>query len=311
MQIHELAIKVLFEACSDADCLVQLAETVGLDPGLDFQEADLRGLSVAGEDLTNFNFRGADLRESDLRCARLTRSALEGATLDGALLEGIVWVGPATVDRHIFSWGEAWSEVVGDTLKNWVSQNKPADGEFGMNRETTRGFQRSLPFFENVKLLAFLDQNWTDQKLVIYFLLDHENLIRLDGTSPALHEINAKAPIHLNDDNVLEYIRFFCFMVRGENGPFYVLEELNESVLSDEIDDATRSLIEGTARPATLEGLNEHRHFLVDAVVFYSNAIFIANFAVLPTGMVEMQDDEPIAADLSVSLHLPIAESIF
>ena len=47
--------------------------------------------------------------------------------------------------------------------------------------------------------------------------------------------------------------------------------------------------------------------FLCDAVIYYSNAIFLANFAVEPGGMVRMLDDEPIAADLPAKIHAPIA----
>jgi hypothetical protein len=72
-------------------------------------------------------------------------------------------------------------------------------------------------------------------------------------------------------------------------------------------DPKTRTVIEGTIRPATYEGRNEQGHFLCDAVVYYSNAMFIANFAVQPSGMIEMLDDEPIASDLPVKVDAPVA----
>jgi hypothetical protein len=46
---------------------------------------------------------------------------------------------------------------------------------------------------------------------------------------------------------------------------------------------------------------------MCDAVVYYSNALFIANFAVQPSGMIEMLNDEPIAADLPVKVDAPVA----
>ena len=77
--------------------------------------------------------------------------------------------------------------------------------------------------------------------------------------------------------------------------------------MPQEMDETTRSVIEGTIRGATFEGVNEQGHFLCDAVVFYSNALFIANFAVQPTGMIEMLDDEPIAADLPTKVDKPVS----
>ena len=73
------------------------------------------------------------------------------------------------------------------------------------------------------------------------------------------------------------------------------------------MDETTKSVIEGTIRPASFEGVNEQGHFLCDAVVFYSNALFIANFAVQNSGMIEMLNDEPIAGDLNTKVDKPIA----
>jgi hypothetical protein len=53
--------------------------------------------------------------------------------------------------------------------------------------------------------------------------------------------------------------------------------------------------------------MNEQGHFLCNAVVFYSNALFTADFAKQPSGMIEMLDDEPIVADLPVRVDCPVA----
>ena len=146
-----------------------------------------------------------------------------------------------------------------------------------------------------------------NNELAIYYLRDQGNLFRLNGTSPPIHEVNAKAPIKITEENVLDYLRFFCFFVRGDEGPFYVFESMEDSFVSQEMDDTTRSVLSGTCRPATYEGMNEQGHLLCNAVLFYSNSLFIANFAVQPTGMVEMLDDEPIAADLPVRVIAPVS----
>jgi hypothetical protein len=150
------------------------------------------------------------------------------------------------------------------------------------------------------------DPNWMPKKLNVYYLTTQGNLYRLNGTSPPIHEVNALAPVKITDDNVLEYLRFFCFFVRGEEGPFLIAESMDNPDMPAGMDDKTRTVVSGTIRPASYEGRNEAGFFLCDAVVFYSNALFIANFAVQPGGMIEMLDDEPIAADLPVKVDAPI-----
>jgi hypothetical protein len=200
-----------------------------------------------------------------------------------------------------------WNPVKGDELAGFLEQINPIDGKYKVSAETTEVHWRMLPFYDSVALIRVRDPNWVNRKLNIYYLTDQGNLFRLNGTSPPIHEVNAKAPIKITEKNVLEYLRFFCFFVRGEEGPFYIAESMADTNMPAEMDETTRSVVEGTVRPASFAGMNDQGYYLCDAVVFYSNALFIANFAVQPTGMIEMLDDEPIAADLPVKVEVPVS----
>lgn len=200
-----------------------------------------------------------------------------------------------------------WTPVEGEYLQGFLDQINPIDGKYKVSTQTTKVMWRPLPFYDNVVLVRVQDSMWSPSHLNIYYLTEQGNLYRLNGTSPPIHEVNAKAPVKVTEENVLEYLRFFCFFVRGEEGPFLIAEDLNSPDMPQNMDAQTRSVVEGTIRPATFEGMNEQGYFLCDAVVFYANALFIANFAVQPTGMIEMLDDEPIAADLPVRVDVPIA----
>lgn len=200
-----------------------------------------------------------------------------------------------------------WNAVLGDELAGFLDQINPIDGKYKVSAESTQVHWRMLPFYETVALVRVHDPNWVNKKLKVYYLTDQGNLYRLNGTSPPIHEVNAKAPIKVTEENVLDYLEFFCFFVRGEEGPFYIAQSMEDPNMPADMDDTTRSVIEGTIRPPSYEGKNDQGHYLCDAVVFYSNALFIANFAVQPSGMIEMLDDEPIAADLPVKVEVPVS----
>lgn len=202
---------------------------------------------------------------------------------------------------------DRWNPVSGDELVGFLEQINPIGDKYRVNPETTSVHWCALPFYEQVALIRVKDPAWTPKNLFIYYLTDQGNLYWLNGTSPPIHEVNAKAPIRITDDNVLEYLRFFCFFVRGEEGPFLISENMDDAYVPKDVDEKTKLVIENTVRPASYEGKNEQGHFLCDAVVYYSNALFIANFAVQPGGMIEMLDDEPIAADLPVKVDAPVS----
>ena len=200
-----------------------------------------------------------------------------------------------------------WNPVNGEELAGFLEQINPIGDKFRVNPQTTKVDWRPLPFYDQVALIRVKDPSWTPQNLFVYYLTDQGHLYWLNGTSPPIHEANSKAPIKITDDNVLDYLRFFCFFVRGEEGPFLIAENPDDPYIPQQLDDKTRTVVQGTVRPASYEGKNEEGHWLCDAVVFYSNALFIANFAVQPSGMIEMLSDEPIAVDLPVKVDAPVS----
>lgn len=199
-----------------------------------------------------------------------------------------------------------WNAVTGDELAGFLEQVGPIYGKHKVAADSTTVAWRPLPFYERVVLVRVKDPNWLPKKLTIYYLTVDGELYALNGTSPPIHEVNARAPVKITEENVLDYLRFFCFFVRGEEGPFLIAEDMSNPDMPQDMDEKTRSVVAGTIRPASYEGRNEQGFLLCDGVVFYSNALFIANFAVQPSGMIEMLDDEPIAADLPVKVEAPI-----
>ena len=201
---------------------------------------------------------------------------------------------------------DKWNAVQGEELAGFLEQINPIDSKYKVKAESTEVHWRTLPFYETVALIRVKDPNWGNNDLYVYYLTDQGNLFRLNGTSPPIHEVNDKAPIKVTEENVLDYLRFFCFFVRGEEGPFYVAETIEDPNMP-EMDDTTRGVIEGIVAPAEFLGVNDKGHSLCKAVVFYSSALFIANFAVQPSGMIEMLDDDPVVPDLPVKINKPVS----
>lgn len=199
-----------------------------------------------------------------------------------------------------------WTPHTGDDLSAFVDKINPVDGRYKLNLDTVDCHRRRLPWYDTVELIQLRDKNLRKPNLALCYLRDGDNLFRLNGTSPPIHEVNAKAPVKINEQNVADYLRYFCFFVRGEEGPFYVLEDAADPLLPIK-EPTLRSVVEGTARPISFDGVNEQGYYLLNAVIYYSNAIFLAQFAVQPGGMIEMVDDEPIAADLPVKLDCPLS----
>ena len=200
---------------------------------------------------------------------------------------------------------ENWIAVEGEEKVGFLEQINPIGGKHKVSPQTTQVHYRALPFYNGLAMIRVWDSLWPNKKLRIYYLTEQGNLYRLNGTSPPIHEVNGKGFVNVTEENVLEYLRFFCFFVRGEEGPFLISEDANDPLLP-EMDEATKNAFANVLRPASYEGKDEKGNFRCDAIVFYSNALFLANFSVQPSGMIEMLDDEPVLPEIPVRVDQPV-----
>jgi hypothetical protein len=203
---------------------------------------------------------------------------------------------------------DKWNSVNDAEKAGFLDKVGTIDGKHECSAATTEIHWRQLPFYKSVALVRLRDSSWDPSHLNVYYLTNKGELTRLDGTSPPIHMMNAEAPIKVTEDNVLDYLRFFCFFVRGEEGPFLISETMDTYGLPlDNMDDGTKKAVKGVLREATYEGKNEDGYFMCDAIVYYSNALFLSNFAIQPSGMIEMLEDDPLVTDLPTRVDMPVS----
>ena len=116
-----------------------------------------------------------------------------------------------------------WEAADAELSEDLFSRVNPIDGRYPVQEETSVVATVRAPWSPGVQILQIKDPSWSPPGLAIYYLRrDDGSLYRLNGTSPAIHEVNASAGLKLSEENVLQYVRFFSFFVRGEEGPFYI-----------------------------------------------------------------------------------------
>ena len=197
--------------------------------------------------------------------------------------------------------GAGWAELPPEQAAMLFGLIHPIDGRHRTDIATTQAWVGCLPFYSSTVILRVMDPTWAERDLVVYYLLrDQGRLFRLNGQSPNIHEVNAADPITIDRSNALDYLRFFCFFVHGEEGCFYIAETLDDPMMPTAFDTATQETLSKAVRPAQLNDSENSDGIDATATVFYSNALFTGSFRIQPSGMVEMLDDEPLAGDLPV-----------
>lgn len=131
------------------------------------------------------------------------------------------------------------------------------------------------------------------------FLYGPDGFSPLDGSSGVIHHHNGLHPLDLSTVELQHaYLRFFCYFVRGELGPFEIVEERGRlrglEALGERV--AIRELTRVTEDGATRDdGTTTH-----DASIVYGENLFTSRFALRRDGMIEMLDDDPLGGGISV-----------
>lgn len=182
-----------------------------------------------------------------------------------------------------------------------VADSFPLDGH-GHLGTATRARRHALPFYENGALLVLSDPGWAPRGVVAAFLAHDDGIERLTGVSPPIHAANAALGPILTGDTRLAYLRFFCFFVRGGEGPFYLLEDAG----SPHVPEESRAAVAPHATPAELLGRFPDGQARAASVVAYGRGLFVAEFAIESSGMVTMLQDAPLDAELPAPVTAPI-----
>jgi hypothetical protein len=141
---------------------------------------------------------------------------------------------------------------------------------------------------------------------------DRFDIRPLNGTSPVLHKLHAEDDKPAVEKYADDYLRFFCWAVHGEGGPFYIPEKFRELPLAvapgpEEMQtlrhvcaDGAFPLTDVSAEEAKESGYPDKFGVRKVAIVVYLSGIFRAWFLMELTGMMEMVKDEPLVADLTL-----------
>ncbi|MEX0313857.1 MAG: hypothetical protein AB3N18_06750 [Allomuricauda sp.] len=192
-----------------------------------------------------------------------------------------------------------WEEITGTEREEILERVNPIDGKYKTN-VGTKIMRTNVSFYnDNVFVLCLTNPDWK-KNLEIYYFWDSGNLFRLNGTSPPIHEVNAKAPIKLDKSNVIDYLRFFCFFVHAENGPFLLFETIDQLEIPLKLmSDKEVEILKDIVYTAKLNNINNKGNFLVTSMVWHYKDVFAARFEIQKSGMIEMLEDETVVENLS------------
>lgn len=171
----------------------------------------------------------------------------------------------------------------------------PMEGQ-ELTTGNTKVFAKDLPFYNGVRILQTATMLYEDEPTYYFFLEYNGDYVLLRGLSDAIHEVNDTGAINLDEENVLDYLKFFCLFTKNDEGECYYIIEGPQSEFLQELSgyDKSRHLrkFEGTE----VSEFDKLGRCLIKTRVLNEGYVYDATFEVTKTGNVEMKDDDMVGS---------------
>ncbi|MGH1378459.1 MAG: hypothetical protein ACRBB3_06525 [Alphaproteobacteria bacterium] len=183
--------------------------------------------------------------------------------------------------------------------------NKDVEGSTFDPLETTI-LSVNVPFYDGYRFLNVADHATNPPLQRFVFQKNDSNDFKvIDWTYKIIYDLNKEAPISLDDNNVLEYVRFFFTYVKGRHGRFVVCESADNVQWKDEPPEEVRKKLNSTMKPLEIKEKRKDGVYAIKAFMMLKDALFYVDIYVEPNGRVTMSDHEIIIEDV------PVLDSVF
>lgn len=156
--------------------------------------------------------------------------------------------------------------------------------------DTTVRMQR-LPFYRDYVFYELTDLSAIPGARK-YALCKQGDVNVINWTNEVIYETNEKAPIVLDAQTVVDYVKFFFNYVRGRHGRFLVIESIDDIRWQVEPPLQGRKVMQEMLSPVTLTEQGQDGAFTLDAFMVFKDSLFKTKVHVQKDGLVSMSEEE-------------------
>lgn len=167
------------------------------------------------------------------------------------------------------------------------------------DKESSRLRTRNLPFYKDYKLLE-ITEFASHPPLTMNFLFKGDDIEQIDGTKDSILSVSKKADVYLNKKNVTGYVKFILNSMMSEDGPFKVIENIDDMPFSEDPSLELVNELKGMLKPVKTTNMTEEGYD-IEAHVLYSRTLFKTKLNVTHKGAVDITEEEALKEELSAS----------
>lgn len=184
---------------------------------------------------------------------------------------------------------DAWQRIDNDDVAGIMEDINPSIQPVPFSPVMTKLSVIQLSFYEDFKLYKMTNYE-ARHGVTKYALRKPGHAAVMNGTTEPIYKINEIAPVHIEENNVVDYIKVFFTYVRGEGGAFRVVESLEDCDLEDTVDTRMHLDIMSKVSPVALLSVGDNGVFNLQGYFLFDNALVRLRIQVDQSGKVVLSD---------------------
>ena len=137
-----------------------------------------------------------------------------------------------------------------------------------------------------------------------YVLYKEDDIIVLNWSNEPIYALNERLPITLNDTNITDYVRFFFAYVRGKQGRFVIVENVDDINWREEPPVAARKAIGTMLEPIHIFNKEKDGTYHLECCLVFKDSLFKSKIEIKTNGLVTLYDEELIVEDMPIADQL-------
>ncbi|MEZ0259849.1 MAG: hypothetical protein ACAH80_02505 [Alphaproteobacteria bacterium] len=186
---------------------------------------------------------------------------------------------------------EDWQKLDAEKAARILSEVNPQLEPVPFSAEQTTIRVQKLPFYKNYELYELTDLSAVPAARK-YALYKPGDINVINWTNQTIYETNEKAPIALDERNVVEYVKFFFNYVRGRHGRFLIIETIDDIRWQVEPPLQGRKVMQEMLEPVGVVSQDADGTFNLEAFMVFKDSLFKTRVHVKKDGLVSMSDEE-------------------
>lgn len=163
----------------------------------------------------------------------------------------------------------------------------------------------SLSFYDGWSLAEFSDHDQSPPITRVAVCNDKGDIQALNWSNAPIYKLNKEIPLTLNDNTLLDYVRFFFTFVRGKHGRFLIVDTVDDIDWREEPAPAGRKALAKMIEPLSLKRREDAGTSVFTASIIFKDSLFLSEIVVKTDGQIEMQNEELLVEDI------PVADDLF